>query len=381
MIKKILRYFHGYLEIKIKGNALERFLNQIIAREIDLWQVNRVDRNNYSARIYIYDFIKLKSLVKKRMCSVRISKRFGFPFLLQKISRRKFLLVGIILFLLIFYLGSSFLWFIEIEGLNTIKREEINKILLVRGIKTGVLKDRVSTDQLERELLKYEPRITWVNVRWQGTQLYIKIVEKKIVNKTTAGNIYASRDGLIEEIIVLKGIAAVKEGNIVTEGQPLIMATGNERARGIVKAHVWYENTVKLESGYGTTNYTGRSMLYRGIIIGSKIFWLGNHELPYTSYHRKRVIKRLPKWRNLSFPIELINEEYKEIYEVDNKLSKESIIFFAKEKSLFSLLEKINPASIIEDIKFEIKPQKDDSLVELRTLIKVNEDIARFEEK
>ncbi|MDI3547719.1 MAG: hypothetical protein PWR10_1371 [Halanaerobiales bacterium] len=379
MIINLLRFFRGYLLIEIRGNALERFINQIIELEINLWDLQRIKKDYYLAKIYINDFKRLRPLVKKRMCWVKILDKRGLPFIISGAQKRLFLLSGLILFLLILYLGSSFLWTIEITGLEKIPENKINQLLRDSGIRPGILKREIDTAELEKELLKGESRIAWVNVQWRGTQLYIEIVEKKIVEKPDTGNIFAAKNGLISKLIVLKGRAVVKEGDTVTKGQPLIITSKNqEQAIGIVKAHVWYEATGSSKLYLKEIEYTGRSKTIWGVKFREKIIWLTRDKPPYKKYQRERQIKRIPKWRNIDFPIELIKEKYKEVRYHQEKRSKDLCFYLAKKKAIEKIISEINPEGVILDIRTEEIAVSDPNLIKVRILVKVEEDIAKL---
>lgn len=378
MIKKVLRFIYGYLIVEISGNALERFINQLTAQGINIWNLKRISKDRYQARVYAAQYKKLKPLVRKRMCWVKIKRRKGFPFFLKNTSRRLYLLLGLILVFFFFFLGSSFLWFIKIDGLEQVSAERINQILLGSGVKSGIMKKDIDLQLLEREVLKNESRIAWVNARWQGTQLYIRVVEKKLVEEIEAGNLYAAKDGVITKFIVLKGTGLIKDGDTVTRGQPLILAKADERARGIVRAVVWYE-------GYGISKidqqeilYTGSKIRKWGLKINDKIIWLSTLKPSFKSYQRKREIKTFTKWRNINFPIELIKEEFLEVKLLKEYRSKETALFLSKEKALTEIISLLSPGAVIQDIIVEELASGADNLVKVRVIVAAEEDIAGF---
>ncbi|QTL97967.1 sporulation protein YqfD [Iocasia frigidifontis] len=376
MLKYLIRFIKGYLVIDITGNALERFINQMIALDIFIWDLRRIKKSHYRAKIYTVDFSKLRLLVKRRKCRVNIVEKKGLPILFFRTYKRKFLLIGFLIFILLFYAGSSFLWFIEIEGLETIDREDIINILEHNGIKPGIYKRNINPIDLERELLKNESRLIWANVRWQGTCLNIRLVEKKTVSKTAKGNVVAAKNGVINDFIVLKGRGIVSKGDTVTEGQPLILAgEGEERAHGIVRAYVWYTAEALCRYNINEVIFTGENRKFWGIKIADKTFWLKPIKANFNNYKRKREIKTIPKWRNINIPLELIIEEHREINFISEKLSRESAIFLAKEKALYTILSDIPADAVIHSVQSR-DISLDDKTVKIKLLVKVEEDIA-----
>ncbi len=374
-------FLKGYLVIEIKGNALERFITQIIESDIRLQNVKRIKKDYYKAEIYASDFKRLRPLVRKRLCTVKIVHKRGLIFLLAKLKKRFLLVLAIIFFISVLWLASSFLWFISIEGLDKIPEARIYFILAKNNAKKGVMKTSIDLDSLEKKLMKEEPRISWVNLEWQGTRLYVKIVEKKIIEKQKAGNIIAKNDGIIKEIIVMKGRALVEEGDTVTAGQTLITglsdAEGNkERARGIVRANSWYEATASAKLKCKQAVYTGESRKLIVIRTGSK--YLRIPEPPsYNKYIVTKTRKRILTGRNYNFPIEFIIEEYKEVKYFKYVRKKEVALFMARERALNNILTKLTQNCVIIDIKSTVKSIKNNK-VKVKVLMKTEENIAIY---
>lgn len=381
MIRKPFRVFQGYLKIEIKGNALVRFINQINDMGIMIWDLERIRYDYYQACIYINDFNKLRSLLRKRKCQVSIISKNGFPFFLMKVRKRIFLLIGLILFLLIFYFGSSFLLFFETNGLDRIDKQEIIDVLRNQGIKRGILKRDIDLASLEGVLLEKVPGITWINIKWRGTQLFIDIVEKRIVVPPEYGEIVASKDGVITKLIVLKGQAAVSEGDTVVKDQVLIVPSDDKgEARGIVKANVWYEAVGEAVSIKEKVLITGRVKTFWGLKIGSLSGWLSEIDSPYQQYKRKRETKRIYIWRNIALPIELIKEEHIEINLMKEKRSSQLTLFYAKEEALRKIFRSLADDSIIEDLIYKDNKVEDKNQISVRLLMKVDENIALKED-
>ncbi|ACL70011.1 sporulation protein YqfD [Halothermothrix orenii] len=379
MLRKIMNFIQGYLLIEITGNALERFINQIIEKEIILWDVKRENKSRYLAKIDIKNFNKLRPLVRKRMCRVRIMDKCGLPFLITRAKQNYFLLVGFLILFLILYVGSNFLLFIGIEGLEKIPEERIINILKEEGVRPGILKNRVNPERLESIILKEEPRLAWVDVKWQGSRLFIETVEKKIVEKTEPGHLIAAKSGVIKEIIVLKGKAVVEEGDTVLSGQPLIIKRDkNERARGIVRAYVWYEAEGKVPVNYKEVKYTGKSKTIYRLKFGEYGLSIPWNKPDWKSYRIRKEIKSLPEWRNLSIPIELIREEYRQIKYVKGKRSYKTALFLAKEKALKKILREIDSGTIILNVNSRVIETKNENVVKIKLLIQTEENIAKI---
>lgn len=381
MIKGIRDFWLGQLEIEIKGNALNRFINQINELGIRIWNIRRIKYDYYLAVIYKRDFNKLRPLLRKRKCKVKIIEKKGLPFLLFNIKKRIFLLIGLIIFLSIFYTGSSFIWFYDINGLEIISEEEVKNLLFDFGLKRGVLRKAIDTSILENYLTKNIGEISWVDVRWRGTRLIIDIVEKKIITPIKSGELVAARDGIITEIIVLKGQGVVKEGDTVSKGQVLVVPElKSGEARAIIKANVWYDTVRETHTSIKMILYTGRVKTFWGVKIGSSKFYLTNVNPPFNQYKRIQELKKIFRWRNIELPIELIKEEHQELTLYKENWSYQLALFKAREKAFAEILALLNNDTIIEDVSEQILVD-DKTNIKLRLLVKVEENIACLKEE
>lgn len=329
-ILKIWSFVKGYLLLSISRPRTERFLNMAVKRGLSFWDLHYRGEKAYF-KLRIGDFNRLRPLARKTGCRVKVECRVGLPFILRKLRRRRGLVVGAFFFIAAIYFFSSFVWFIEITGGESVPRAEVWAILEDQGVYPGVLKSGVDLHALEQQLVADHPAIVWAGVSMQGTLLRIEIAERVIEPEIShePADLVASKDGLITDILVLSGEAAVAPGDTVAEGDVLIrgvirpLAEGDSqqapplqeiRARGIVEARVWYE-------GYGEAllqevakERTGRrSSAYILRVDGVDIPLWDRKTHTFRNYEIEKV-KRGWRWRNIYFPVELLIER---IYEVD----------------------------------------------------------------
>lgn len=385
MIKDLIIFFHGYLIISIRGNALERFISQIIDENIILWNLKRIKKDYYQVRIKISDYNSLRPLLRKRLCRVKIIKKCGLPFIIMRARRRYFLVLGFLLFLFVFWLASSFLWFINIEGLERISESKIYHILLEAGVRPGIFKNKLNLSEIEALILQKEPGLVWADLTWQGTRLNVELVEKKVVEKVKSLRIIAAKNGQIKELIVLKGRPVVKEGDTVTRGQTLIIGNppkvGEEKkeARGIVRAYVWYKETATARLNLKQPVYTGKRKTIWGLKYKSHLFRFPVKP-EFKAYVLNKKIKRLLEWRNINFPLEFIIEEYKEVKYLTENRNREIALFIAREKAMEKVLDNLSPETVIIDVRAREIKSKYKNKVKVSVLLKVEEDIAKSKE-
>ena len=128
-------------------------------------------------------------------------------------------------FLVIFL--SGLVWDVRIEGNDTLPSEDIVLAIEDAGLGVGSRWDKLDTEGVEAALLSSGTEIAWVQINRVGTVAYVIVKERAPTGSDAAppyefSNIVASCDGVIEEITVTEGTAAVKSGDVVRRGQLLI---------------------------------------------------------------------------------------------------------------------------------------------------------------
>ncbi|MDD4768239.1 MAG: sporulation protein YqfD [Eubacteriales bacterium] len=253
----------GSVKIQISGMYPEEFINLAADKEIRLWDMEVAGK----VLVFSTDFSslkKLKQMQHDRGFSVEILRETGFVVWLRLLGKRKFLLVGFFCFCLAIYYLSGLVWTVELNGLEEINRAEVMEYIRDLGVyKWGKIRG-LNLYEIEQNLYVKFPQMAWVAVDRTGTKISIRIVEKEY-NPMQFGaviDIVAEYDGIIFEMMVLKGIPKVEPGMTVAKGDVLIAGyrDGDNmiNAAGSVKGRVFLE-------GYGEAaleeiekSYTGR---------------------------------------------------------------------------------------------------------------------------
>ena len=186
MIFKILiRYILGYVNIRVEGYFIERFINIFISKRILLWNLKRNKSSflyanvgirkstNARANVGLKDFKRLREIAKKTKCKIKIQTKQGMPFLLDRYKKRKifFLLLAIITVLI--YMTSKFVWNIEINGTDRIDQAEILEELAEYGLRVGSKKDRINTIEIVNKVRLKRKDIAWMRIDLRGTNVIV----------------------------------------------------------------------------------------------------------------------------------------------------------------------------------------------------------------
>ena len=382
---RLWNFFRGYVVIRIEGLSLEKFINYAIARGIYIWDIVRLDYTTLEAKTGLRSYKNLRSVIKKSGCRIRIYEKIGYPFFMHKIKTRRMMLLGAVLSLFLIFAASSFVWDIEILGRETISRREIETYLDKMGLRVGAYKHQLDLENIENGMMVHMDKLAWVGIEMKGTKAIVQIVEKvsppPIIALNMPCNIVARKNGVIEKVIAKIGEGKAKKGDIVKEGDTLISGIiakeGQEiryvHALGEVYAKTYYEETDEMDTVVTRKIRTGN-------VFKRKIFRLHNNELilsnkpiPFENYLLDTRKKSLPSWRNIQLPVEIIFEEYYEVFNEVEVIDKEIVKQALREKILVKILNKIpEDIPILNQI---LEYEEENSKIKAKMMIETLEEI------
>ena len=225
-IKLLVRLLFGYVRIEVEGYYIERFINICTNSKILIWNLKREKGVKLYLSIGVNDFKKLSAIARKTNCKIKILRKKGIPFLLNRYKKRKIFAIFLILVMLIIFISSKYVWNVNISVKDDLQLENIEEDIKLLGISKGVKKDEIDTDKVINELRLKRDDIAWVGIDIEGTTVKINIVKAdkapNIVNNSDYCNIVASKSGVIQKIIAQNGTAVVKVGDTVQKGDILI---------------------------------------------------------------------------------------------------------------------------------------------------------------
>jgi len=168
---------------------------------------------------------KIESLLSGRV-NYKKSDLLGFSGFVLKNRKRYGAFLAIILTVLLLVFSSDRVWDVRIEGCDAALAEKIESELFSCGFSVGVRWSDTDTSRIEVDMLSKSDSVSWLNINRRGTVAYVSVVEKithdEPPKKEGFSNVVASCDAVIEEITVIRGIAAVKAGDSVKKGDLLI---------------------------------------------------------------------------------------------------------------------------------------------------------------
>ena len=262
-----IQYIKGFVSIKVWGYSTERFLNLCGNHDILVWDIEN-HGDYYTMKVSVKGFFALKTLLKKTGTRASVLQRYGLPFFVPKLKRRKIFAIGLLVCLVFWMVTARFIWDIEIEGNYSLTEDILMDYLNNQNVHTAMKKSDLQIEELERNLREEYDIITWVSLRIDGTTLVIQIRENEMPeydysggNKQAADNqdtdmdggkdIVALRDGVIVYMITRKGIPQVTIGDTVEKGQILVsgaVPVYNEDTT--IRKYQYYESDADIKIAY-----------------------------------------------------------------------------------------------------------------------------------
>ena len=391
IVKIILNHILGYVKIKVESVFIERFINICISKRIFIWDIQREKSSIMYANIGIKDFKRLKNVAKRTKSKVSIEGKSGIPFLLHRYRKRKnfFILCSIILISLVAM--SRFVWNIEIEGLQTISEEEFMQELNDYGLKIGTRKSLINSNSIINKMRLTRDDISWMGIDIKGTNIIIKIKEKEkapiVINKSDYCNIVSNKTGLITKINVQDGTKAVEIGDMVKEGDVLVLGllegkfSGETRyvhAIADVDAKVWYSKKEKFYYNQDIRKETGQIENKYSIKFNNFKINFTKTLSKFQNYDTICKSKKILLFPNFYLPIEIVKKTNIEYKKISKTFTEEELIEIATEKLEIEIEAEIENKDNI--INKQINVDKQEEYVEVEIIYEVIEKIG-IEEK
>ena len=230
MFLSFVKYFRGFLLVRLSGYSPERFLNLCSNHNILIWDLTN-QSDYYEFHISIAGYRKLKPLLKKTRTKIIILKRIGFPFFLYRYRKRKLFFAGILLCIGFLTYLTTYIWLIDINGNSLITDDTILTFLEEEKSSFGARKKEIDCAKLEEALRTKYDNIIWASVRLNGTKMTIDIQENLITKEDSAEetakpdgayDLVAEKEGVVSSIITRNGTPMVKAGSQVQKGDLLV---------------------------------------------------------------------------------------------------------------------------------------------------------------
>lgn len=275
MLLGLFRYVVGYCRIRVSGKFPERFINLCDRRGVLLWEMTGGEAS-VSACCRSCDLPLVQAAVDNSGCALEITARAGLVSLLSPLRGRWGFAVGAVMFVLILYISSSFVWKIDIQGNTATDTSVILTHLSRLGLKKGVRPRDLNLKATGEKLRLACPDLAGVAISYRGSHVLVKVSERTIADKSSPpqeSNLVATKNGIITLVLCQNGKSLVKAGDAVTAGQLLISGVFEDRsgkstitaAMGQVYAQTITKHTFTLAKNSTNPTVMGESAIRWGV--------------------------------------------------------------------------------------------------------------------
>lgn len=326
-LKVLLSYIVGYVKIKVEGYYIERFINICNNKKIFLWKVKRDKSTIMYARVRINEFKRLRQIAKTTKCKVEIEEKKGLPFFLNKYKKRKIFAICLLSIVLMLTITSNYIWNIEIISDGTIDETEIISMLEQEGLGIGKLKGKIDTKKIINNIRLNRNDIAWIGINIEGTNARVEIIKSTEKPQIVADDEYCSiisdKEGIITKINAQNGTTAVKVGDLVRVGTPLVSGwlegkyTGIRyvHARADIEAKVWHTKKEKAYYNQVISVPTGKKENKYSVNFNNFKINFYKRVSNFENYDTINESKKVKLFSNFYLPIELkktTNYEYEQ---------------------------------------------------------------------
>ena len=225
MLLDLLRMVRGSVEFSVSGKYPERFINITSRHRVRLWNVHRSD-SRFTACMYRSDYRRIRPLARGAGVRLQVISKNGMPTMLFRYRERVGILIGACAFILSIFVMSLFIWSIDITGLETVSRSQMNDVLREHGLYIGAFKPSLDVRKLSRDVMIERHEIGWMAVNMTGSYASVEIKEEAVPPEVedvySPCNVKAKSDGVIVRIEAAEGETVVMEGSGVIEGQLIV---------------------------------------------------------------------------------------------------------------------------------------------------------------
>ena len=369
------------LKIRISGKTKKHFLNEIIKRKINIYNLEEID-NKYEIIIDKKEYDNLLNI--KTTNKIKIIERIGLNKYLNFIKNNYIVLIFILLGFLLNILLSNLVLDIDIVHSNKEIKKIIKEDLQEFGIKKYKFKKSYTEKEMikDRILTKEKDKIEWLEIEEKGTKYIIKVEERKIKNSVTCTprHIISNKKAIITKITSESGEILKKVNDYVVPGDILISgiiynketAVDKKCAIGKVYGETWYKIKVILDEKY--TDYKTSSNYKKGLRI--KIF---NYEYNFFNNFSKYKIKEYNIIESKIIPLKISFASYQEVEELIEKNTISNI----DEKALTIAENRIKKELSNDEVvlsKKVLKKNLKNSKIEVEIFISTEENITAYQD-
>lgn len=384
IVFRLWNLIRGFVLINITNTNYEKTINLLQKNKISLWDIKKND-TGVSFKIAYDDYKKYYKLIKET--TIEPVKKTGFAFNLQKMKLRKGFIVGFVMLVLCFFMFTNLVWNIEIIGVNQTISKQIKNVLNDYDIKMPSTISGLNEKHIETIIHKKFSNFKFVEAYIEGSKLIIfvkeKETEKSVIKDNTPSSIISTKNAIINKAIVKNGQLVVRIGDVVCEGQTLVMGIVKNKnsdefvmvpSEATIYGKTFYNFGLKQAKLKSFTNCTNNEKKIFYLKINEKKHKIIGDTEPFENYNYSERIIKLPLLSNLT-NIFLIRGKYFEEKVNELKIDENTARNKMKVDLYDQLLKMCNSDSKIINASLDF--EEDENYFYLNAQVEILEDIGK----
>ena len=222
----IWRWFPGWVRVETEGGYPERLLNDITARNMQVWGVRRRGETTRFC-CFSRDYRRLRPAARRACVRMRVGQKHGLPILLHRYRRRRGLLAAVMVYAAVLLLLAPRIWVVDVVGCeDAALTDRIREVAAQYGVTVGARTADLQIKQLEIAGLDQIPTLAWMTVNPSGSVARVEVAVRsptpQVLDLSGPSDLVAVRDGRILSMRVPGGDKRALVGEAVSAGTVLV---------------------------------------------------------------------------------------------------------------------------------------------------------------
>src|SRR5699024_7787834 len=100
-------FITGYVTVAVKGNKPELFFQMCMKHEIAVWDIKKTSKDKCEENIKLQEMKYIKQIKREKDYKISFIDKKGYPFLIKRFTRKKEILIALIMSLLLIIFLSN----------------------------------------------------------------------------------------------------------------------------------------------------------------------------------------------------------------------------------------------------------------------------------
>ncbi len=391
MLNRLSDFLLGWREMRVRESDRVWVMDTVYRFRFGLRRQVMEEDGGIRFRLRKREADRLGILAKEQGCEIEVTDEGGIPTVVQFLLMRPMIPLGCLLLFGWMFYSEGLIWDVRVEGNTKTPTSEILSRLEEMGCCVGDRWGDIDFDVLHARYAAEQKDLAWLSVYRNGTVAEVQVRElwrdeRPNHEANTYANIVASCDGIVEDIRVFQGQAAVQAGDLVRAGQVLISGVienkdGSARfqyAAGEVRCTTTVPLSVSVETKREVRRLTGEEISRKSIKIFKKTINLfGKGRIAYPDCDKIYKMEQLCPFGLVTLPVWFSETVYREAETVREEVSVED----AAAEALRLLSEKIRQATENAQLTERlIETEVSDGICRISCTLILSKDIGTVEE-